>query len=114
MLVLLYLKLQAKLITLLALGVVFPFVMNILFMTPPIPNLHYLFLIGLIVIKFVVFNDDRYHQKVIKIAKAQLTKELNSSPSRNILHKRTKDIENSRDVVILATALTIVILAIFQ
>lgn len=112
--IILFLKLQYKLLLGTIIGLVVPSVLNTFYLTSPIPNFHYLLLTILVVLKLVIFKESSYHRKALKVAKAQLTLELKKSPSRQLIHQRTQDLANSRDVVLLFIGLSIIIIQIMQ
>jgi flagellar biosynthesis protein FlhB len=110
----LYIKLQYKLLLGTSTALLVPLILHHKLLNSPIPNFHFFLLTILIVLKLVVFKESSYHQKALKIAKAQLTREMKKSPSRPLIHQRTQDLANSRDAALVLVGLAIIIFKIIS
>jgi hypothetical protein len=108
----LYFKLQIKLLIILLSVCLPPYLASIYLLEKPVPNIHYLFIILLFVFKILFFQDGPYRARMRNVAKDQLQKELKKNPSNTLIYQRLTDMINARDAMLILTGLIIVIIAI--
>lgn len=107
----LYFKNQYIFLAISLLLIIIPFTASLIYLSE-IPHLQYLFLLVLILLKLLVFNDqERNKKQKSKIAK-ELTKELKKSPSSQAIFNRSQFYNLCRDITLSFNALYIIIASI--
>ena len=99
-----YFKLLSPLMTALSLVVLFPWLLLHFFM-PEIPHQLYLYLIVLIVLKFMIFNDQTFKGNNQKKLDQYLTKVLKRPASKQEIVTYLESSLQARDIVIVVFAL---------
>lgn len=107
----LYLKNQYLYILTAVVFIIAPFTACVTYL-PEIPHTQYLFLIVLVLVKLLVFNDHHRKQKLKTRVTNELTKEMGKPPSTKIIFKRNQFYLLSRDITIMLTGLYLIIFSI--
>jgi len=109
--ILLYIKLQYKLLIVLGLFILAPFYF-MLSMEMKIPNLPYFFLLLLVALKFIVFKKRSTHKKIKNQAIASLSKIKGKSPSNTVIVRRSQEIIEAQDSMIILIGVCIIMISI--
>jgi len=109
--ILLFFKSQKSFFTLLILSTVFPFYLCSVYL-PEIPLTQYFFLILILCLKIIIFNEKILEKRLTPQAIKQLQKELSKYPSKNEIYKRVMFHIRSRDLSMLICTVGIIIIGI--
>lgn len=80
---------------------------------PKIPYMHYFFILGIFVIKLLVFNDQVYKNQLKSKVQKTLNKETGKNPSQTDIFKRIDFLIKGRNFLLLLTAIGVLAMAIF-
>lgn len=72
---------------------------------PNVPYAMYYYFIVLAAIKFILFNDQSYRQKIAPKLKVYLAKELKKNPSKQDIITRTESMIFARDIALIIFAM---------
>lgn len=109
--IVLYFKLQYKLLFSFIALIIVPFYI-LMTMEMKIPNLPYFFLLLLAALKFIVFKKRSTHKNIKLKAVKSLVSNNGKNPSNNMIIKRSQEIIEAQDSVIVFTGLGIIFISI--
>lgn len=110
--ILLYFKLQFKLLLILLVLTTVPLLLIYLYSPYEWKNLYWLFLTFLVALKVVFYKEGPYKKKISSEVREGLTKEMNRVPSKMEVVNRVEDMINARDAMLLTSALSIIVITV--